>query len=114
MCPGSQVGDSVYRLRSTIFPRPFSTPTSPARVQLDLFPEQFRIQRLDPREVAGANTRVDAIFVVRFEWERSVHQVFKDHYGLYCADHGRLCRAVSAVTAQYGSGSHSKEEGNPA
>ena len=72
-------------------------------MQFDFFPEQVRIQRLDPREVAGEKTRVEAIFVVRFEWERSVHQVFKDHYGLYCAEHGRLCRAVSAVTAGPGS-----------
>ena len=69
-------------------------------MQLDFFPEQVRIHRLDPREVAGQATRVDAIWVVRFEWEKGVHQVFKDHYGLYCADHGRLCRAVSAVTAR--------------
>ncbi|MBC7897829.1 MAG: hypothetical protein H7066_20585 [Cytophagaceae bacterium] len=46
---------------------------------------------------------MEAIFVVRFEWERGMHQVFKDHYGLYCAEHGRLCRAVSAVTARPGS-----------
>ena len=72
-------------------------------MQLDFFPEQVRIQQLDPREVAGEKTRVEAIFVVRFEWEPSVHQVFKDHYGLYCAEHGRLCRAVSAVTARPGS-----------
>lgn len=68
-------------------------------MQLDIFPEQVRVERLNPREVAGAKNRVDAVFVVRFEWEQRVHQVFKDHYGTYCADHGRLCRAVSAVTA---------------
>ena len=68
-------------------------------MQLDFFPEQVRVEKLDPREVAGDRTRVQAIFVVRFEWEQRVHQVFQDHYGTYCADHGRLCRAVSAVTA---------------
>lgn len=94
-------------LRSPRFPRPTA-------VQLDFFPEQVRIQQLDPREVAGEKTRVEAIFVVRFEWERSVHQVFKDHYGLYCAEHGRLCRAVSAVTARSGTGPHPwGQGGNP-
>jgi hypothetical protein len=70
-------------------------------VQLDFFPEQVHVDRLDPREVVGSRTRVEAIYVVKFEWERGVHQVFRDHYGVYCADHGRLCRAVSAVTVRF-------------
>lgn len=76
------------------------TVTPAPTAQLDFFPENVRIERLDPQAVAGRSTRVDAIFVVRFEWEKGVHQVFKDHYGLYCADHGRLCRAVREVTAK--------------
>ncbi len=70
-----------------------------AQQQLDFFPERVKVERIDPREAAGSRTRVEAIFLVRFEWERSPHQVFHDHHGVYCADHGRGCRAVSAVTA---------------
>lgn len=80
-----------------LYPRP--PPVSPS-VQLDFFPERVRIDQLDPREVAGARTRVEAVFVVRFEWEKAVHQVIRDHYGLYCAEHGRGCRAVAAVSVQ--------------
>ncbi|MGQ0648780.1 MAG: hypothetical protein ACT4P7_14575 [Gemmatimonadaceae bacterium] len=82
-------------------------PPQPSFVQFDLFPEQVRIDRLDPRDVVGERTRVDAIFLVRFEWDKGVHQVFRDHHGLYCADHGRLCRAVRAVTARLSHGTAS-------
>ncbi|MBL8959958.1 MAG: hypothetical protein JNJ98_08905 [Gemmatimonadetes bacterium] len=67
--------------------------------QLDFFPEQVRIERLDPATTVGTRTRVEAIYLVRFEWERGPHQVFHDQHGVYCAEHGRACRAVSAVTA---------------
>jgi hypothetical protein len=67
-------------------------------VQLDFFPEQVRVERLDPAAV-GTRSRVEAVYLVRFEWEGTTHQVFHDHHGVYCAEHGRSCRAVRAVTA---------------
>lgn len=69
-------------------------------MQLDFFPERVRVDALDPRVVVGERTRVESVWVVRFEWERGVHQVFRDPHGLYCADHGRDCRAVSAITTR--------------
>jgi len=63
-------------------------------VQYDLFPERVLIEQLDPRAIAGPQTRIVSMFVVRFERESAVHQVFVDHHGIYCADHGRDCRAV--------------------
>jgi len=68
-------------------------------VQFDLFPERVSIERLDPRSVAGTQTRLAGMYVVRFERESVVHQVFVDHHGMYCGDHGRTCRAVREVTA---------------
>lgn len=68
--------------------------------QFDLFPERITIEELDPKAAAGASTRVEAMFRVRYERERAPHQVFFDQYGWYCADHGPECRAVREVTAQ--------------
>ncbi len=68
--------------------------------QLDFFPEQVRIEHLDPHATVGTRTRVEAVYLVRFEWEDAPHQVFHDQHGVYCAEHGLGCRAVSAVTAR--------------
>lgn len=68
-------------------------------VQFDLFPEGVSIEERDPRLVAGAGTRLTSMFIVKFERENGVHQVFVDHHGTYCADHGRECRAVAEVIA---------------
>lgn len=62
--------------------------------QFDLFPEQVTVQRLEGRAAAGAQSRVQAVFVVRYERERTPHQVFHDRHGWYCAEHGKGCRAV--------------------
>lgn len=66
-------------------------------VQFDLFPERVSVEQLDPKAVAGSQTRIVSMFVVRFERESAVHQVFVDNHGTYCADHGRDCRAVPEV-----------------
>ncbi len=66
-------------------------------VQYDLFPERVLIERLDPKSIAGSQTRIVSMFVVRFERESGVHQVFVDHHGTYCAEHGRDCRSVHEV-----------------
>lgn len=66
-------------------------------VQFDLFPESVSVEQLDPKAVAGSQTRIVSMFVVRFERESGVHQVFVDNHGTYCADHGRDCRAVPEV-----------------
>lgn len=66
-------------------------------MQYDLFPERVLIEQLDPKAVAGPQTRIVSMFVVRFERESVVHQVFVDHHGTYCAEHGRDCRSVHEV-----------------
>lgn len=67
--------------------------------QFDLWPQRVFVDELDARAMAGANTRVSAMYKVRYERERGVHQVFFDHHGWYCADHGPACKAVREVTA---------------
>lgn len=68
--------------------------------QFDLFPERITVEELDAKAAAGASTRVEALYRVRYERERAPHQVFFDQYGWYCAEHGPQCRAVREVTAQ--------------
>lgn len=72
--------------------------------QFDLWPERIIVEALDATAIAGERTRVEAMYRVRYERAREVHQVFLDHHGWYCADHGRDCRAVAAVTARRGGG----------
>lgn len=68
-------------------------------MQFDLFPEKVSIETVDPMSAAGTRTRLTGMYIVKFEREKTVHQVFVDHHGVYCADHGRDCRAVREVTA---------------
>jgi hypothetical protein len=68
--------------------------------QIDLWPPRIFVDELDARAIAGANTRVVAMYKVRYEREPGVHQVFLDHHGWYCAEHGPGCKAVRDVTAQ--------------
>jgi hypothetical protein len=68
--------------------------------QFDFFPERVSVEALDPRAAAGGDTRVEALYRVRFEREREYHQVFHDRHGWYCAQHGPACRAVREVTAR--------------
>ncbi len=67
--------------------------------QYDLFPQRITVDALDAKAVAGSRTRVAALYRVRYEGEPGVHQVFLDHHGWYCAEHGRECKAVRAVRA---------------
>ncbi|MBV6522624.1 MAG: hypothetical protein MNPFHGCM_02772 [Gemmatimonadaceae bacterium] len=68
-------------------------------LQFDFFPRNVQVQQLDPKVAVGAATRVQKLFTVRFEREKSVHQVFLDHHGWYCADHGKECPAVREAKA---------------
>ncbi len=69
-------------------------------LQLEIFPEVRHIEALDPRVAIGPDTRVDALFRVRYGEARQVHQVYRDRHGWYCAEHGPACTAVSdAVNA---------------
>ena len=68
-------------------------------MQFDLFPERVSIETVDPTSAAGARTRLIGMYIVKFEREKTFHQVFVDHHGVYCGDHGRECRAVPEVTA---------------
>lgn len=78
-------------------PRRIPSRTQP---QLDFFPERVTVEPLDVRAVAGERTRVKAMFRVRYERETGSHQVFHDHHGWYCADHGTDCRAVGAARSR--------------
>jgi hypothetical protein len=62
--------------------------------QFDLFPEQVTVEPVDVRGAAGERSRIKAMYVVRFERSAAAHQVFHDHHGWYCAEHGQNCRAV--------------------
>ncbi|MEP7380755.1 MAG: hypothetical protein ABI910_03670 [Gemmatimonadota bacterium] len=72
----------------------------PSERQFDLWPPRILVEEFDPRAVAGTSTRVVALYTVRYEREPGVHQVFFDHHGWYCADHGPACKAVRDVTAR--------------
>jgi hypothetical protein len=63
-------------------------------VQLEIFPEPRYIEALDPRAVIGPDTRVSALYRVRYGEAAQVHQVYKDRHGWYCAEHGPRCSAV--------------------
>jgi hypothetical protein len=52
------------------------------------------IEALDPRTAIGPDTRVAALYRVRYGESPSVHQVYRDRHGWYCAEHGPRCAAV--------------------
>ncbi|MFN8581008.1 MAG: hypothetical protein U0163_08555 [Gemmatimonadaceae bacterium] len=85
-----------------MFHRSLRSPAVPSPDQFDLFPQRVQVQQLDPQAVAGRGTRVQKIFTVKYEREPSIHQVFFDRHGWYCAEHGPRCRAVREVTARAG------------
>jgi hypothetical protein len=64
-------------------------------VQLEIFPETRHIEAVDPRLAIGPDTRVAALFRVRYGDAAQVHQVYRDRHGWYCAEHGPRCAAVS-------------------
>lgn len=66
-------------------------------MQFDLFPERVTVEHVAPKSLAGSRTRIASMFIVRFERESGFHQVFVDHHGTYCAEHGRECRSVPEV-----------------
>lgn len=72
----------------------------PSESQFDLWPPRIVVEELDARAIAGAETRVQAMYKVRYEREPGVHQVFFDQHGWYCAEHGPGCKAVREVTAR--------------
>lgn len=69
--------------------------------QFDLWPQRVQVDALDVQSVVGTQTRVTALYRVRYEREPGIHQVFHDHHGWYCADHGPACKAVRDVTARH-------------
>ncbi|MEP7344861.1 MAG: hypothetical protein ABI877_06335 [Gemmatimonadaceae bacterium] len=70
--------------------------------QFDLFPQRVQVQRLDPKSAVGTSTRVEKMFTVKYEREPTVHQVFLDKHGWYCAEHGPGCVAVREVLTRVG------------
>lgn len=62
--------------------------------QLDLFPESPRIERLNPKQVAGQRTAVVEIVRVRIRSTEPLHLIFHDRHGWYCETHGPGCVAV--------------------
>ena len=65
--------------------------------QTELFPEPMKVERLDPRAVAGSHTSAKAVFRVTIGHGGEHHLVFQDRYGTYCELHGKTCVAVGAV-----------------
>ena len=64
-------------------------------VQLEMFPEARHVEAVDPRIAIGPDTRVSALYRVRYGEARSVHQVYRDRHGWYCSEHGPKCSAVA-------------------
>ena len=62
-------------------------------VQLEIFPEARHVEAVDPRVAIGPDTRVSALFRVRYGETPQVHQVYHDRHGWYC-EHGKTCPAV--------------------
>jgi len=74
--------------------------TRSSDLQFDLWPQRIFVEELDHKSIAGERTRVQGMFKVRYEREGGIHQVFLDHHGWYCAEHGPACPAVLEVTAR--------------
>ena len=68
-------------------------------IQLELFRAPYEVEVLDPRRAIGRSTRVEALYRVRYGGSREVHQVYRDHHGWYCGDHGPRCQAVGDAVA---------------
>jgi len=69
-------------------------------LQFDLWPQRIAVEELDVKAIAGERTRVKAMYRVRYERDGGTHQVFFDHHGWYCAEHGKACPAVREVTVR--------------
>jgi hypothetical protein len=68
--------------------------------QAELFATPVHVERLDPRRMLGASTRVEHLWRVRIGDGGGTHLVFDDRHGRYCEEHGRSCRAVRLVGEQ--------------
>lgn len=66
-----------------------------SEAQGELFPIRVVVTRVDPRTVLGANTRVKALWHVRWPDDPRPHVVYHDRHGWYCEEHGPTCRAVA-------------------
>ena len=65
-------------------------------IQLQIFPDPPpEIEEIDPREAIGPDTRVSALYRVRYPEAKQVHLVYHDRHGWYCSEHGPGCNAVS-------------------
>lgn len=71
-------------------------PAVPAK-QMDMFPEQPVVERLDPVAVVGPRTGATAVIRVRLRSVESPHLIFHDRHGWYCDTHGAACEAVSVA-----------------
>ena len=83
-------------------PRTPKPPPRPRAVQTELFPEPLVIDALDPRAVAGARTRVAAVYLVRERPAAAPHRVFHDRHGWYCEEHGARCAVLGGVREALG------------
>ena len=74
-----------------------TTPPPPRVVQTELFPRPLVYERLDPRAIGGAHTRVADVYLVRQFEGAPQHRVFHDRHGWYCEEHGADCALVPAL-----------------
>ena len=61
--------------------------------QFEIFPAKVQVERLDPRRILGARSRVAGLWRVTIG-DAEPHFVFEDRHGRYCEAHGVDCRAV--------------------
>jgi hypothetical protein len=73
-------------------------PVTNNHIQLEISPDPRHIEALDPRVAIGPDTRVSALYRVRYGNASQVHQVYHDRHGWYCAEHGPMCSAVFDAT----------------
>jgi hypothetical protein len=66
--------------------------------QTELFATPVHVERLDPKVMLGASTRVERLWRVRLGDGGGTHLIFHDRHGRYCEEHGRACKAVRLVT----------------
>ena len=68
-----------------------------SEAQTELFATPVHVERLDPKKMLGASTRVEKLWRVRIGDGGGTHLVFLDRHGTYCEEHGPRCRAVLAT-----------------
>jgi hypothetical protein len=75
------------------------TPRRRNEAQTELFAIPAHVEKLDPKRLLGAATRVVGLWRVRLDDGRGPHMIFRDRHGVYCEEHGPRCRAVKEVPA---------------